>query len=164
QPESFRKDRDVEKSVELWLSEIQKDSGKTMFLKNQHGDTNNFVIAWSTSFQLQVMVDNTDIACMDSTHKVVRKLHPAKDGTHVYPIVHWLTWLKDNCGFRTSGFMVDCSVVEHAGIKAVFTKCRLYYCSFHVAQIWERHLKSKGKVLESTILYVLRYMYREWIH
>jgi hypothetical protein len=54
QPESFRKDQDIEKSVELWLNEIQKDSGKTIFLKNQYGDPNNFAIAWSTSFQLQV--------------------------------------------------------------------------------------------------------------
>ncbi|KAF9918825.1 hypothetical protein FBU30_011265 [Linnemannia zychae] len=54
QPKSFRKDIDVEKSVELWLKDIQKDGGKAMFLKNQYDDPNNFVVAWSTSFQLQI--------------------------------------------------------------------------------------------------------------
>jgi hypothetical protein len=63
-----------------------------------------------------------------------------------YLIAHWLKWLKDICGLRTNGFMVDCSAVEHAGIKAAFGNCRIYYCSFHIAQIWERHLKSKGMV------------------
>ncbi|KAI8601845.1 hypothetical protein EDD21DRAFT_353285 [Dissophora ornata] len=125
QPESFRKDRDVEKSVELWLSEIQKDSGKTMFLKNQHGDTNNFVIAWSTSFQLQVMVDNTDIACMDSTHKVVRKLHPAKDGTHVYESAFLFTLLvKDR--FSKKGIPISfmiCSNESHVSL-CIFKKER----------------------------------------
>ncbi|KAF9994166.1 hypothetical protein BGZ80_007900, partial [Entomortierella chlamydospora] len=147
QYESFRKDRDVEKSAELWLKEIQKDGGKTMFLKNQYGDPNNFAIAWN-------------IACMDSTHKVVKKLRPASEASSQvyeaaflftllvkdrYSIAHWLAWLKDACRFRANGFMVDCSVVEHAGIKAVFSDCQLYYCSFHVAQVWERNLRSKGK-------------------
>ncbi|KAF9166559.1 hypothetical protein BGX20_000182 [Mortierella sp. AD010] len=47
-----------------------------------------------------------------------------------YSIAYWLNWFNNNCGFRKNGFMVDCSVVEHAGIKA----------------IWERNLKAKGKV------------------
>ncbi|KAF9913979.1 hypothetical protein FBU30_002868, partial [Linnemannia zychae] len=85
QPKSFRKDSNVEKSVELWLKEIQEEGGKTMILKKQYGNPYSFVIAWSTSFQLQVMADNTHIVCMDSTHKVVKSIYPAKDGPHQYP-------------------------------------------------------------------------------
>jgi hypothetical protein len=39
------------------------------------------------------MADNTDIVCMDSTHKVVKNLHPAKDGTQVYQSAFLFTLL-----------------------------------------------------------------------
>ncbi|KAG0283605.1 hypothetical protein BGZ98_006251, partial [Dissophora globulifera] len=53
----------------------------------------------------------------------------------------WLTWLKTDCGLKTSKFMVDCSVIETEALKQVFPNVSIYYCSFHVGQAWERKMK-----------------------
>lgn len=42
--------------------------------------------------------------------------------------------------------MVDCAVTETEAIKAIFPEASIYYCLFHVAQIWERHMKESCKV------------------
>jgi len=48
--------------------------------------------------------------------------------------------------------MVDCAVTESEAILDVFPEASVYYCHFHVAQIWERHMKSCCKVRETRLL------------
>jgi len=68
----------------------------------------------------------------------------------------WLTWLKTDCGFKTSKFMVDCSVVESEALKQVFPSISIYFCVFHVGQAWERKLKQLHNVSGSD-----RYHFRQ---
>jgi hypothetical protein len=63
-----------------------------------------------------------------------------------YLIQAWLRWLKDECGLRTAAFMVDCAVTESEAISTAFPDARILYCDFHVAQLWERHLKEERSV------------------
>ncbi|KAF9397225.1 hypothetical protein BGZ76_008461, partial [Entomortierella beljakovae] len=63
-----QKSRDVVQSVKLWLEEIELGGGKAVFVDNEP----NFMIAWSSKFQLKFMGNNKLIACMDSTHKTVK--------------------------------------------------------------------------------------------
>lgn len=65
---------------------------------------------------------------------------------HRYLIQHWLHWLKNECGLKTAAFMVDCALTESEAISSVFPHSRIFYCDFHVAQLWERHLKLKSLV------------------
>ncbi|KAF9992691.1 hypothetical protein BGZ80_008448, partial [Entomortierella chlamydospora] len=58
-----------------------------------------------------------------------------------YSLIPWLQWLKNSCGLRTTAFMVDCAVTEHAAIRATFPNAKILYCFFHVSQLWEKHLK-----------------------
>lgn len=53
----------------------------------------------------------------------------------------WLTWVKDHCGLNPSKFMVDCSQTETEALLMSFRTLDIYYCSFHVAQAWERKAK-----------------------
>ncbi|KAG0271615.1 hypothetical protein BGZ96_005731, partial [Linnemannia gamsii] len=60
-----------------------------------------------------------------------------------YAIQDWLHWLKYECGLRASAFMVDCAKTESEAISSVFPHSKIFYCNFHVAQLWEKHLKEK---------------------
>ena len=65
---------------------------------------------------------------------------------HRYAIQDWLHWLKHDCGLRASAFMVDCAKTESEAISSVFPHSKIFYCNFHVAQLWEKHLKQKISV------------------
>jgi hypothetical protein len=70
-----------------------------------------------------------------------------------YIIVRWLKWLKTDCGLRTEKFMVDCSVTESAAIVKAFPGSSIYYCHFHVGQLWEKRLKQNTTVrIQSALL------------
>ncbi|KAF9342406.1 hypothetical protein BGX34_008215, partial [Mortierella sp. NVP85] len=58
------------------MKQIQDAGGKAFFQDYIDGDQKSFIVAWCTAFQLRVMEQNRLIACMDSTHKVVRSLRP----------------------------------------------------------------------------------------
>ncbi|GJJ71900.1 hypothetical protein EMPS_04257 [Entomortierella parvispora] len=54
----------------------------------------------------------------------------------------WLKWVSDHCGINATKFMVDCSQAESEAIyQAFMTSVDIYYCTFHVAQAWERKSK-----------------------
>jgi len=42
--------------------------------------------------------------------------------------------------------MVDCAETESLAISAVFPAAKIFYCAFHVAQLWEKHLRKYGSV------------------
>jgi len=48
--------------------------------------------------------------------------------------------------------MVDCAVTESEAIMAIFPEASIYYCHFHVGQIWERHMKASCKVRRARLL------------
>ncbi|KAI7815852.1 hypothetical protein BC939DRAFT_81628 [Gamsiella multidivaricata] len=74
---AYKKNYDVSLSVKLWMDTIRKEGGKSLFDEDVAKlDGKNYMIAWSSSFQIKVMQDNANIACMDSTHKVVKELRP----------------------------------------------------------------------------------------
>ncbi|KAG0218945.1 hypothetical protein BGX31_011471, partial [Mortierella sp. GBA43] len=58
-----------------------------------------------------------------------------------YHIQRWLFWLKSHCNFTAEKFMVDCAITESEAIRAIFPESSIYYCHFHVGQIWERNMK-----------------------
>ncbi|KAF9934067.1 hypothetical protein BGZ67_004024 [Mortierella alpina] len=58
-----------------------------------------------------------------------------------YILVKWLRWLKSDCNLRADKFMADCSVTETEAILKAFPGSLIYYCHFHVGQLWEHHLK-----------------------
>ncbi|KAF9584081.1 hypothetical protein BGW38_007631 [Lunasporangiospora selenospora] len=106
------------------------------------GKERSYMVAWCTKFQLEIMQRNRIIACMDSTHKVVRPLMPdgkkVKDASALFTILvkdivlhqgipiaylicntestfllkKWLSWLKGTCQFKVSKLMMDCSPIE----------------------------------------------------
>ncbi|KAF9169588.1 hypothetical protein BGX20_010107 [Mortierella sp. AD010] len=173
----YQKDKDVHTSVKHWIKQIQAVQGKAFFDSAPKAHVDDFLVGWCTSFQLQIIADNHDIYCMDSTHKTVKSIKKAlsdegrttfksaylftllvkdrtvKKGIPVsfmisssesrYLIQAWLRWLKYECGLRTSAFMVDCAKTESEAISSVFPHSRIFYCDFHVAQLWEKHLKQK---------------------
>lgn len=36
--------------------------------------------------------------------------------------------------------MVDCAEAETHAIGVVFPESKIYYCDFHVGQLWEKHM------------------------
>ena len=53
-----QKDKDVVKSVEKWIKQIEEDKGRGIFLDKIDEDPKHFMIAWCSAFQLQVMLCN----------------------------------------------------------------------------------------------------------
>ncbi|KAI8362450.1 hypothetical protein B0O80DRAFT_100408 [Mortierella sp. GBAus27b] len=78
-------------SVERWIKQIQDNGGKGLFQTNISGDPKSFLVAWCTGFQLRVMEQNRLIACMDSTHKVVRALQPDEKKKKTFPSAYLYT-------------------------------------------------------------------------
>ncbi|KAF8910400.1 hypothetical protein BGZ58_005911, partial [Dissophora ornata] len=86
-----QKDKNVVSSVDLWIKQIQSDGGRGLF--EEYKEPGQFMIAWSTAFQLQIMEDNNLIACMDSTHKAVKSLRPSGEQPNVYLSAYLFTIL-----------------------------------------------------------------------
>ncbi|KAF9981559.1 hypothetical protein BGZ80_008772, partial [Entomortierella chlamydospora] len=88
-----RKSINPTNSVKLWMEQIEKEGGKSIFVDNVTGITNQYFFAWSTEFQLEVMSRHSGIVCMDSTHKTVRSLLPDPDDDKVFPSAYLFTLL-----------------------------------------------------------------------
>ncbi|KAF9536156.1 hypothetical protein EC957_012347, partial [Mortierella hygrophila] len=102
----YQKDKDVVKSVKLWFKEIEDKGGKTMFVED----------ATLTGFAhfpplLQVMSENTNIYCMDSTHKTAKDIAPIEEGGKIHNSVYLFTLL-----------VKDKDV--HQGIPVAFMACK----------------------------------------
>ncbi|KAG0051897.1 hypothetical protein BGZ83_003224 [Gryganskiella cystojenkinii] len=122
-------------SVKLWMKEIEDNGGKSTYIDKVTGVENNYLFAWCTKFQLEVMAKNRGVVCMDSTHKTVKSLLPDPKDDKVFPSAYLFTLLvrdrEANCGVPIA-FMVCNSESMPLDI---------YYCSFHVGQAWERNAK-----------------------
>ncbi|KAI8603671.1 hypothetical protein EDD21DRAFT_20127 [Dissophora ornata] len=84
------KDNNIITSVRLWIEEIKMKGGKGNIWED--GDVKSYIVAWCTSFQLKIMQRNDVIACMDSTHGVIKSLMPDKtrkvrNGTAMFTIL-----------------------------------------------------------------------------
>ncbi|KAF9146369.1 hypothetical protein BGX21_006849, partial [Mortierella sp. AD011] len=62
----------VSYSLKLWIEKIESEGGKGF----KWEDNSHFGVCWSTKFQLQIMKENSLIACVDSTHKTIKVLRP----------------------------------------------------------------------------------------
>lgn len=80
--------------------------------------------------------------------------HHQADGlfNNRFHLKKWLCWLRDECSFKTEKFMVDCAITESEAIKAIFPKASIYYCHFHVGQIWERKMRDTCTVSGTRLL------------
>jgi len=135
----YQKDKDVVKSVKLWFKEIEDKGGKTMFVED--ATLTGFAYGWCTKFQLkvnvvhadsihtgsssnlqdylswpfpslfQVMSENTNIYCMDSTHKTAKDITPIKEGSRIHNSAYLFTLL-----------VKDKDV--HQGIPVAFMACK----------------------------------------
>ncbi|KAI8362209.1 hypothetical protein B0O80DRAFT_95336 [Mortierella sp. GBAus27b] len=74
------RDVDVVKSVDRWMQEIEQEGGKGCFRDCMNGDPMLYMIAWCTKFQLEMMEDSL-IACLDSTHGVAKPLRKDNDAS-----------------------------------------------------------------------------------
>ncbi|KAI7832493.1 hypothetical protein BC939DRAFT_105364 [Gamsiella multidivaricata] len=60
---AYKKNYDVSLSVKLWMDTIRKEGGKSLFDEDVAKlDGKNYMIAWSSSFQIKIMQDNANIA------------------------------------------------------------------------------------------------------
>jgi hypothetical protein len=135
----YQKDKDVVKSVKLWFKEIEDKGGKTMFVED--ATLTGFAYGWCTKFQLkvnvvhagsihtgsssnlqdylswpfpslfQVMSENTNIYCMDSTHKTAKDIAPIEEGSKIHNSVYLFTLL-----------VKDKDI--HQGIPVAFMACK----------------------------------------
>ncbi|KAI1287927.1 hypothetical protein EDD11_010120 [Mortierella claussenii] len=107
----------VMQSVRLWMDQVIQEGGKSKFEEQINDNSNSFLIAWSTSFQLK---DNETIACMDSTHRTVKSINPSATNDKAYASAYLFTILiKDRnvqrgipvafmiCGSESSYNVVD---------------------------------------------------------
>lgn len=64
-----------------------------------------------------------------------------------YPIIQWLRWLLVKLGFKPDSWMIDCSDVETAAIRAVHgLAMRIFECLWHVLDAINRRAKDKLSV------------------
>ncbi|KAF9137410.1 hypothetical protein BG015_002733, partial [Linnemannia schmuckeri] len=87
----YQKDKDVVKSVKLWFKEIENKGGKTMFVED--ATVTGFAYGWFTKFQLKVISENTNIHCMDSTHKTAKDAAPIEERSKIHNSVYLFTLL-----------------------------------------------------------------------
>ncbi|KAI7826598.1 hypothetical protein BC939DRAFT_491767 [Gamsiella multidivaricata] len=69
-----QKDKDLVKSIELWLQAIREKRGKTLFDHKPREQMLTIRFLYSFFTICKVMADNNSIYCMDSTHKTVTSI------------------------------------------------------------------------------------------
>jgi hypothetical protein len=69
-----QKAKDVVKGVEEWIKQIEKVKGKGIFLETIDDDPQQFMIAWCSAFQLQVMLCNILNQSLNHTLKTSKSL------------------------------------------------------------------------------------------
>ncbi|KAG0045534.1 hypothetical protein BGZ83_009265 [Gryganskiella cystojenkinii] len=69
-----RKSNDISTSVKRWMEQITKEGGKSMFEDHINDNPDNFIIAWSTPFQLKIMGENSTSAFIDTNDTAVKSI------------------------------------------------------------------------------------------
>ncbi|KAI8357056.1 hypothetical protein B0O80DRAFT_99886 [Mortierella sp. GBAus27b] len=70
------RDTDPIMSVHRWMKEIRERGGKGWFYDHIDNNPLQYLIAWCTQFQLEVMNDGSLIFCLDSTEGIAKPLRP----------------------------------------------------------------------------------------
>ncbi|KAF8930864.1 hypothetical protein BGZ47_000346 [Haplosporangium gracile] len=153
----YQRDKDVVKSVKFWFRKTEDKGGKSMFVEDAT------LIRFAPFPPLfQVLSENTNIYCMDSTHKTAKDIAPIEEGSKIHNSVYlFMLLVKDKdvhqgipiafmaCKFesrlKTVAFMVDCAEAESHAMGTVFPEARIHYCDFHVG--W--HVVTTNNWIES---------------
>ncbi|KAK3810386.1 MAG: hypothetical protein J3Q66DRAFT_391483 [Benniella sp.] len=75
----FTRHNNAVTSAECWMKEIEQRGGKGWCNDRIDNNPKTYLIAWCTRFQLQVVKDDSLVACMDSTRGIAKPLKPETD-------------------------------------------------------------------------------------
>ncbi|KAF9581288.1 hypothetical protein BGW38_001750 [Lunasporangiospora selenospora] len=147
------RDKDIFQSIHLWIKDIKMRGGEGMFqFETKDKERSHKNSSWSSHKVVRPLMPNVkkirDVSALFTIlvkDVVLQKGIPIAylicSSESTFLLKKWLSWLKDTCRFRVSKFMMDCSPIETEAVQAIFPQAVIYYCLFHVAQIWERRMR-----------------------
>ncbi|KAJ7660131.1 hypothetical protein DFH06DRAFT_1472232 [Mycena polygramma] len=165
-------DPDGTRSLSLWKEKLGSLGYSVLYepVSAQARDENSYVFAIVSPWQKKLLLKYNKVACFDSTHNtcfsaagkeekaflytvVVKNLATGKGSPAAfmitpseaqYTIIDFIRWLRTECGFLCTTWMIDCSDVEAAGIT---TGCGvailIFLCFWHVMKAVAEQAKKK---------------------
>ncbi|KAF8930894.1 hypothetical protein BGZ47_000340 [Haplosporangium gracile] len=132
------------------------------------------------TYWIRVISENTNIYCIDSTHKTAKDIAPIEEGSKIHNSVYLFRLLvkgKDVHQGSPVAFMAckpesRTTEAEPHAIGSVLSEVRIHYCDFHVGQLWEKQLSqvtratantwARFKELYSAASLVINYIQKNW--